>query len=106
MGIARCLNCLCANGARVPAISKWGPEYYFKNYESAVFLMENGMNPNHMNWRHVTLLHEMARKGDRRKARLLLDHSADINPIDEEYGSTPLGFAARWGPAGDGRLAA
>jgi len=30
------------------------------------------MNPNHMNWRHVTLLHDMARKNDLRKAQLLL----------------------------------
>ena len=59
--------------------------------------MENGMNPNHMTWHHVTLLHDMAQEGDLRKARLLLDHGADINPIDEEYRSTPLGLAARWG---------
>jgi len=84
-------------GARVPDISKWAQEYYFKNYESAVFLMENGMNPNHMNWRRVTLLHDMAYKGAIRKARLLLDHGADINAVDEEYRSTPLGFASRWG---------
>ena len=31
------------------------------------------------------------------KARLLLDHGADINTIDEEYRSTPLGCAARRG---------
>jgi ankyrin repeat protein len=28
---------------------------------------------------------------------LLLDHGADIHAIDEEYRSTPLGCAARWG---------
>ena len=39
----------------------------------------------------------MAYKGDLRNARLLIDHGADINPIDEEYRSTLLGFAARWG---------
>ncbi len=96
-GDRRMLELLMRYGARVPNISKWAQEYYFKNYESAVFLMENGMYPNHMNWRRVTLLHDMARKGDIGKARLLLDHGADINPIDEEYRSTPLGFAARWG---------
>jgi ankyrin repeat protein len=28
---------------------------------------------------------------------LLLDHGATIDAIDEEYRSTPLGMAARWG---------
>jgi ankyrin repeat protein len=55
------------------------------------------MNPNHMSWQHVTLLHDMAQEGNIPKARLLLDHGADINAVDEEYRSTPLGLAARWG---------
>ena len=39
----------------------------------------------------------MAQDGDLAKARLLLDHGADIDVVDEEYRSTPLGMAARWG---------
>ena len=58
--------------------------------------MASGMNPNHMNWRRFTLLHDMAFDGDVRKARLLLDHGADINAIDDEYQSTPLGYAAHF----------
>jgi ankyrin repeat protein len=27
----------------------------------------------------------------------LLDHGADIDALDKEYQSTPLGLAARWG---------
>ncbi len=84
-------------GARVPNYSKWGARYYFKHYEIGAFLLENGMNPNHMNWRRFTLLHDMAFKGEVQKARLLLDHGADLNAIDEEYQSTPLGYAAHWG---------
>ena len=88
---------LLQHGARVPDISKWGRYYYFKHYEIARILLARGMNPNHMNWQHVTLLHDMAQEGDQQKALLLLDHGADMDAIDEEYHSTPLGFAARWG---------
>src|SRR5262249_47752729 len=93
-GDRQMLELLIRYGARVPDISKWAQEYYFKNYESAVFLMENGMNPNHMNWRRVTLLHDMAYKGAIRKARLLLDHGADINAVGLGYGSLLVGFAS------------
>ena len=58
---------------------------------------ERGMNPNHMNWQRTTLLHDMAWEGDVRKAVLLLDHGADIDVVDDEFRSTPLGIAARWG---------
>lgn len=91
------IELLMRYGARVPDVSKWGRYYYFKHTEIARLLLENGMNPNHMNWRHVTLLHDMAQEGDIEKARLLLDHGAEIDAVDEEYRSTPLGFAARWG---------
>jgi ankyrin repeat protein len=91
------LELLMRYGARVPDLSKWGARYYFKHYEIAVYLLEKGMNPNHMNWRRFTLLHDMAFTGDIRKACLLLDHGATINPIDDEYQSTPLGYAAHWG---------
>ena len=55
------------------------------------------MDPNHMNWHRLTLLHHMAAEGEIGKARLLLDHGAAIDAIDEEYRSTPLGVAARRG---------
>jgi uncharacterized protein len=96
-GDRQMLELLMRYGARVPDMSKWGARYYFKHYETAAFLLENGMNPNHMNWRRFTLLHDMAFTGDVSKARLLLDHRADINALDEEYQSTPLGYAAHWG---------
>lgn len=96
-GNVAAVKLLMRYGARVPDVTKWGRYYYFKHTDVARVLLENGMNPNHMNWHHVTLLHDMAQDGDIAKARLLLDHGADINAIDEEYRSTPLGFAARWG---------
>ncbi len=86
-------------GARVPPVSKWAPYYYFKHEATAAFLLEHGMDPNHMNWHRFTLLHHMAAEGELAKARLLLDHGADIDAIDDEYRSTPLGVAARRGQA-------
>jgi ankyrin repeat protein len=91
------LELLMRFDARSPVLSKWGRFYYFVHDDIAAFLLESGMSPKHMTWHHVTLLHDMAQSGDIAKARLLLDHGADINALDEEYRSTPLGLAARWG---------
>lgn len=91
------LDLLMRYGARVPDVSKWGARYYFKHYAIAAWLLEHGMNPNHMNWRRFTLLHDMAFTDDVPKARLLLEQGADINAIDDEYSSTALGYAAHWG---------
>ena len=91
------LELLMRFGAQVPAMSKWGRFYYFVHDDIAAFLLENGMSPRHMSWHGVTLLHDMAQSGDVAKARLLLDHGADINAVDDEYRTTPLGMAARWG---------
>jgi ankyrin repeat protein len=83
-------------GARVPDVTKWGRYYYFKHANVARYLLEHGMNANHRSWQEVTLLHDMAHEGSIEKARLLLDHGAEVDAIDGEYRSTPLGFAARW----------
>lgn len=91
------IELLMSYGAKVPDILKWTQAYYFEHDEGAAFMMEKGMNPNVMSWHHVTILHDMAQKGNIRKAALLLKYGADINPVDEEYQSTPLGMAVRWG---------
>jgi len=91
------LSMLLRLGARVPPVSKWAPYYYFKHEATAAFLLEHGMDPNHMNWHRFTLLHHMAAEGEVAKAKLLLAHGADIDRIDDEYRSTPLGVAARCG---------
>jgi ankyrin repeat protein len=90
------MELLMSYGAKVPKLLKWTQFYYFERYDSAVYLMEKGMDPNTMSWQHVTLLHDMAEKGFIDKAELLIKHGADMNAIDEEYQSTPLGLAARW----------
>jgi ankyrin repeat protein len=91
---------LLGYGAKVPDILKWTQFYYFKFFDSAAHIMENGMNPNTMSCHHVTILHDMAQKGDIPKAELLIKHGAAIDPVDAEYQSTPLGMAARWGHPG------
>jgi len=88
---------LVERGTTVPKMSKWGREYYFKHYPIAKYLMEHGMDAGHTTWHHVTMLHNQAQLGNIQKAELLLDHGAEIDPIEEEYCSTPLGLAARWG---------
>jgi uncharacterized protein len=84
-------------GARVPDILKWTQFYYFEHNEGAEYMMEKGMNPNTMSWHHVSILHDMSQKGNISKVKLLIQYGADLNAIDEEYQSTPLGMAARWG---------
>ena len=91
------LELLIRHGATVPKVSKWGRYYYFKHTDTAALLLKHGMDPDHMNWHYTTLLHHVAADGDIPKARLLLDYGAAIDAIDEEYRSTPLGMAARWG---------
>ena len=86
-------------GAKVPRILKWTQFYYFKHYEMARLVMEKGMDPNTMSWHHVTILHDMAQKGLIPKAELLVKYGADINLLEDEYQSTPLAMAARWGHA-------
>ena len=91
------IDLLMNYGAKVPHILKWTQFYYFEHDEGAAYMMEKGMNPNTMSWHHVTILHDMAQKGNIEKAELLIRYGADINAVDEEYQSTPLGMAARWG---------
>jgi hypothetical protein len=91
------IELLLRYGARVPEMTKWGREYYFKHDDIAALLLERGMSPQHRNCHRTTLLHGMAQLGALVRARLLLDHGAAIDAIDDEFRSTPLGLAARWG---------
>lgn len=91
------IDLLTSYGAKVPDVLKWTQFYYFEHDEGAAYILEKGMNPNTMSWQRVTILHDMAQKGNLYKAALLIKHGAYINAIDGEYRSTPLGMAARWG---------
>ena len=91
------IDLLMRYGARVPSLLKWTQFYYFEHDDGAAYMMEKGMNPNTMSWHHVTILHDMAQKGNIHRVELLIKYGAEINSIDEEYQSTPLGMASRWG---------
>ncbi len=91
------VDLLMRYGAKVPDILKWTKAYYFETYSHAAYIMQKGMNPNTRSWQEVTILHDIAQKGDVQKASLLLQYGANINPVEEEYQSTPLAMAARWG---------
>ncbi|HEY1303786.1 MAG TPA: ankyrin repeat domain-containing protein [Vicinamibacterales bacterium] len=58
------------------------------------FLFRNGMNPNLAGWLGVTPLHRFARHGEIDKAAVFLDHGAALHARDEEFCTTPLGYAA------------
>ena len=67
-------------------------------------LLEHGLDPNLPDWLKRTPLHDLCR-GNRHVSdagglvRLFIEYGADINAIDEEDRSTPLGIAAREGNA-------
>ena len=96
-GARKMIELLMKYGAWCRTCRSGAAWYYLWHYEVAAFLLERGMNANHMNHHHTTVLHDMAYKGDIRKATLLIERGANVNAIDEEFRSTPLGLAARWG---------
>lgn len=93
------VDLLMRYGAQVPDVLKWTQFYYLEHDEGAPYMLEKGMNPNTRSWQEVTILHDMAQKGKIDRAELLLRYGAAIDPVDDEYRSTPLGMAARWGHA-------
>lgn len=91
------VDLLLERGARIPERSNWGAAYAFKHADVARKLLEHGASPDHRNWLERTVLHEFAYFGDVEKLKLLIEFNVDVDAIDLEYQSTPLGFAARGG---------
>ncbi|MCI0391099.1 MAG: sigma-70 family RNA polymerase sigma factor [Acidobacteria bacterium] len=65
--------------------------------EVAKLLFEHGMDPNRPNWLRITPLHQFAEHGDVESAALFIEHGADLHVREEEFCSTPLGWAAKYG---------
>lgn len=90
---------------RVPFPAVFNYDLPADHPDMARFLLEKGLNPNISDWQRCTTLHAVAGKVGREKAQeqwievldLFLSFGADINSMDEEYRSTPLGWAARCG---------
>jgi ankyrin repeat protein len=82
---------------RAPDPTAWWSLGTPKSPDYARSLMERGLDPNRRNWLGITLLHRCAAKGDTAMAAVCLDFGADIDALETEWSSTPLGWAAREG---------
>ena len=91
------LRLMLARGLRVPPVVTICQTYLWRDLDLARLLLEHGMDANLPNWQSVRPLHHMASKGQVDAAHLFLEFGADPAAVDEEYRSTPLGWAARAG---------
>ena len=99
------LDRLFSAGLRVPAVLTGCQGYLLAHTEMLRLLLAHGMSPDLMNWQHQTLLHLACEARDYRgrpqtdgsleRAAILLDAGANLSARDDEYRSTPLGWAAR-----------
>jgi ankyrin repeat protein len=65
--------------------------------EMAHWILDRGSDVNRTSWLRIAPLHRFASQGRIDLAEVCLDHGAEINAIDDEHRSTPLGWAARAG---------
>jgi ankyrin repeat protein len=85
---------LLGAGLRMPDVHT-GCQGYLLKADALRTLLAHGMSPDQMNWQHQTLLHLACGGNNPQCAAILLDAGATIAARDEEYQSTPLGWAAR-----------
>lgn len=84
-------------GIRVPPVLTYCQSYLWWNLELCELLLQHDMDPNLPNWQSVRPLHHMAQKNNVDGAKLMVKYGADPSLIDEEYRTTPLGWAATFG---------
>ena len=84
-------------GVRVPPVLTGCQTYLWHNLELAEVLLNHQMDPDLPNWQSIRPLHHMARKNELDAARLFIKYGARADYIDEEYRTTPLGWAAKYG---------
>ena len=82
---------------RVPDTVTYCQSYLFSKKHHTQALLEHGMDANLPSWQRITPLHYCAFKNDIDGAKLFLEFGADVNAVDEEFRTTPLGWAALFG---------
>ncbi|MEO6621639.1 MAG: ankyrin repeat domain-containing protein [Dyadobacter sp.] len=68
-----------------------------KSMETAELLFEHGMDPNFSNWLRIRPLHRFAERNDLVSAKLFIKKGAELDVVDDQICSTPLGWAAKSG---------
>ena len=95
------IRLLLRYGARPHPTSNWCNSYMWNDYDKAQLLLDHGASPDMGTMTGVRPLHFLARevRGDHRRgiAELLLKRGAEIDPIEELSGATPLGWASSCG---------
>ncbi|MDE0026979.1 MAG: ankyrin repeat domain-containing protein [Spirochaetaceae bacterium] len=91
------LRLLLARGLQVPPLVTYCQTYLWRSLPLGRLLLEHGMDPDLPNWQQIRPLHHQAGSGNVDAARLFLEFGADPDAVDEEFRSTPLGWAARRG---------
>ena len=84
-------------GFRVPSVLTGCQTYLWRDIELAELLLQHDMDPNLPNWQQIRPLHHMAKRNQLAEARLFMKYGAKPDAIDEEYNTTPLGWAAIFG---------
>jgi ankyrin repeat protein len=78
-------------------VNSQGTDAPTKGRELTEYLFKQGMDANLANWLGVTQLHRFAQRGDVESASIFIAHGANLNVVDEELYTTPLGWAAKFG---------
>jgi ankyrin repeat protein len=84
---------------RAPDPTPWWSDATPPSPELARWVFGLGLDPRRRNWLGITMLHRCAAKGDTAVAAVCMEFGADVNAIETEWSSTPLGWAAREGQA-------
>jgi hypothetical protein len=90
-------------GIRVPAVVTGCQSYLLEQPDMLQTLLDHNMSPDTHNWQMQTMLHMLCRSDphgrelelNTLRAQMLLDAGATLSPLDDQYRSTPLGWAAR-----------